>query len=65
METQTVSLEAIANLKEKSQDQKELPNINYKQQIQEHHQGHQFNQQKFLKNLKQEQNHHRQFQNQR
>ena len=56
METQTVVLEAITNLKEKPQDQRELSNITYKQQIQQH-QGHQNNQQKFLKNTKQQQNH--------
>ena len=65
METQTVALKAITNLKEKLQDQQELPNITYKQQIQQHHQGHQNNQQRFQKNLKPEQNHHCQFQNQR
>ena len=31
METQTVALKAITNLKEKLQDQHELPNITYKQ----------------------------------
>ena len=56
METQTVVLEAITNLKEKPQDQRELSNITYKQQIQQH-QGHQNKQQKFLKNTKQQQNH--------
>ena len=64
METQTVALEAITNLKEKPQDQQELSNVTYKQQIQQHHQGHQNNQQKFLKNTKQQQNHHPQFLNQ-
>ena len=64
METQTVALEAITNLKEKPQDQQELSNITYKQQIQQHHQGHQNNYQKFLKNTKQQQNHHHQFLNQ-
>ena len=49
METQTVSLEAITNLKEEPQDQQEIPNVTYKQQIQQHHQGHQDNQQKFKK----------------
>ena len=65
METQTVALKAITNLKEKPQDQHELPNITYQQQIQQEHQGHQQNQQKIQKNLKPEQNHHHQFQNQR
>ena len=64
METQTVALKAITNLKEKLQDQHELPNITYKQQIQQH-QGQQNNQQRFQKNLKPEQNHYCQFQNQR
>ena len=54
METQTVALEAITNLKEKPQDQRELSNVTYKQQIQQYHQGHQNNQQKFLKNTKQQ-----------
>ena len=36
METQTVALEAITNLKEKPQDQRELSNVTYKQQ-QNHH----------------------------
>ena len=40
METQTVALEAITNLKEKPQDQRELSNVTYQQQIQQHHQGH-------------------------
>ena len=31
METQTVVLEAITNLKEKPQDQRELSNVTYKQ----------------------------------
>ena len=65
METPTVALEATTNLKEKPQDQRELSNITYKQQIQQHHQGHQNDQQKFLKNIKQQQNYHRHFQNQR
>ena len=65
METQIVALEATTNLKEKPQAQQELSNITYKQQIQQHHQGHQNNHQKFLKNTNQQQNHHRQFQNQR
>ena len=66
METQTVVLlEAIPNLKEKQQDQQNLSNVTYRQQIHQHYQGHQNNQQKFLKNTKQQQNHHRQFQNQR
>ena len=65
METQTVALEAITNLKEKPQDQRELSNVTYKQQTLQHHQDHQNNQQKFLKNNKQQQNHHRHFQNQR
>ena len=65
METPTVALEAITNLKGKLQDQRELSNVTYKQQTQQHHQGHQNNQQKFLKNSKQQQNHHRHFQNQR
>ena len=43
-ETQTVVLEAITNLKQKAQDQPELPNITNKEQIQQHHQGHQNNQ---------------------
>ena len=38
METQIFSLEAITKLKEKLQDQRELPNVTYKQQIQKHHQ---------------------------
>ena len=53
METQIVTLEAIANFKEKPQDQQELSNVTYKQQIQQHHQVHQNNEQKFLKNTKQ------------
>ena len=53
METQTVALKAITNLKEKPQDQHELPNITYQQQIQQEHQGHQQNQQKIQKNLNQ------------
>ena len=65
METQTVPLKAIANFNEKPQDQQELSNVDYKQQIQQHHQGLQTNQQKFQKSLKQQQNHHCQFQNQR
>ena len=65
METQTVALEAITNLKEKPQDQRELSNVTYKQQTLQHHQDHQNNQQKFLKNNKQQQNHHRHLQNQR
>ena len=36
METQTVALEAITNLKGKPQAQQELSNITYKQQIQHH-----------------------------
>ena len=32
METQTVALEAITNLKEKTQDERELSNVTYKQQ---------------------------------
>ena len=60
METHTVALEAITDLKEK-----ELPNVTYKQQIQQHHQGHQNNFQKVHKIPKQQQNHHRQFQYQR
>ena len=39
METQTVALEALTNLKEKPQDQRELSNVTYKQQIQQHRQG--------------------------
>ena len=65
IETQAVALEAIINLKEKPQARQELSNIAYKQQIQQHHQGHQNNHQKFLKNTKQQQNHHHQFLNQR
>ena len=65
METQTVALEAITNLKEKPQDQRELSNVTYKQQTLQHHQDHQNNQQKFLKNNKQQQNHDHHFQNQR
>ena len=65
METQTVALEAITNLKEALQAQQEFSNISYKQPIQQHHQGHQNNHQKFLKNTKQQQNHHHQFLNQR
>ena len=65
METATVALEAITNLKETPQDQQELSNVTYKQQIQQHHQGNHNNQQKFLKITKQQQNHHCQFQNQR
>ena len=49
METQTVALKAITNRKEKPQDQHELPNITYQQQIQQEHQGHQQNQQKHTK----------------
>ena len=52
METQTAALEAITNLKEKPQAQQELSNITYKQQIQQHHQDHQNNHQKFLQNTK-------------
>ena len=40
METQTVALETITNLKEKPQAQQESSNITYKQQIQQDHQGH-------------------------
>ena len=65
METQTVTLEAITNFKEKPQDQQELSNVTYKQQIQQHHQVHQNNEQKFLKNTKQQQNHYLRFQNKR
>ena len=65
METQTVALEAITNLKEKPQDQRELSYVTYKQQTQQHHQSHQNNQQKFLKNNKQQQNDDHHFQNQR
>ena len=65
MKTQTVALEAITKLKEKPQNQQQLPNITYKQQNQQHHQGNHINQQKCQKNLKQQQNSHRQFQNQR
>ena len=65
METQTVALEAITNLKEKLQAQQEFSNISYKQQIQQHHQGQQNNHQKFLKNTKQQQNDHHHFLNQR
>ena len=43
METQTVALEAITNLKEKPQGQRNLSNVNYKQQIQQHHHGQQNN----------------------
>ena len=64
METQTVSVEAITNLKEKPQAQQELSNITYKQQIQQHYQGHPNSHQKFLKNTKQQQNHLHQFLNQ-
>ena len=67
METQTVTLEAITNLKEKPQAQQELSNITYKRQIQQHHQDHQNNHQKntkFLQNTKQQHNHHHQFLNQ-
>ena len=48
METQTVALEAITNLKEKPQDQRDLSIVTYKQQTQQH-QGHQNNQQKCIK----------------
>ena len=54
MEIQTVALETITNLKEKPQAQQEFSNIIYKQQIQQHHQGHQNNHQKFLKSTKQQ-----------
>ena len=64
MVTETVASEAITNLKEKPQDQQKLSNVTYKQQIQKHHQGHQNNQQKFIKAIKKQQNHHCQFQNQ-
>ena len=37
METQTVALETITSLKEKPQDQLELSNVTWKQQIQQHH----------------------------
>ena len=50
----------LTNLKEKPKDQQELPNVTSKQQIQQHHQGHQNNQQKFQTSLKQQHNHHRQ-----
>ena len=50
MKTQTAALEAITNLKEKPQDQKELSNVTYKQQIQQNHQGQQNNQQKIPSN---------------
>ena len=53
METQAVAFEAITNLKEKPQDQRELSNVTYKQQTLQHHQCHQNNKQKFLKNNKQ------------
>ena len=65
METQTIALEAITNLEEKPQDQRELLNVTHKQQTRQHYQGHQNNQQKFLRNNKQQQNHHHHFQNQR
>ena len=58
LETQAVALEVISNVKEKPKDQQELPNVTNKQQIQQYHRSHQNNQQKFLKNLKQRQNHH-------
>ena len=58
METQAVALEAVTNLKEKPQDQGEQRNITYKQQTEQHNHGHQKNQQKFLKNNKQEQHQH-------
>ena len=32
MKTQTLALEDITNLKQKPQDQQELPNVTYKQQ---------------------------------
>ena len=65
METQKIALEAITIPKEKPQDLQELSNVTNKQQTQEHHQGHQNYHQKFLKNNKQQQNHHCHFQNQR
>ena len=43
METQIVALEAVTNFKKDPQDQQELSNVTYKQQIQQHHQGHQNN----------------------
>ena len=51
METQTVALETITSLKENPQDQLELSNVTWKQQIQQHHQSHENNQQKFLKKI--------------
>ena len=48
MEMQTVALEAITNLKETTQDQRDLSIITYKQQTQQH-QGHQNDQKNFLK----------------
>ena len=63
-ETETVALEAVTDLKEKPQDQRELSNVTYKQQSLQH-QDHQNDQQKFLKNSKQQQNHHHHLQNQR
>ena len=36
----SVALEVITNLKENSQVQQELSNVTYKQQIQQHLQGH-------------------------
>ena len=63
METQTVALEAITNLKKTPQVQRKLSNVTYKQQAQQHDLGHQNNQQKFLKINKQQQNHHGHFQN--
>ena len=49
METQTVALEAITNLRGKPQDQRELSNVIFNQQTHHHHQGHQNNQQKISK----------------
>ena len=49
METQTVALEAITNLRGKPQDQRELSNVTFSQQTHHHHQGHQNNQQKISK----------------
>ena len=43
METQIVALEAVTNFKKDPQDRKELSDVTYKQQIQQHHQGHQNN----------------------
>ena len=53
METQTIALNVITN-QEKPKDQQELSNITYKQQVQQHHQGHLNYQQKFLRNIKQQ-----------